>query len=132
MGRAPAVSDARPHILIVDDDRSVAGFITEILEGAGYRTTAASSYADALAVAHRHTIDLVISDVVLGAGGDGTDLVEVIRAFQPRVGALLVSGYARSAASPEDEGILGKPFDIAALLKRVERCLTQVAILERG
>lgn len=132
METTPAAGDTRPHILIVDDDRSVAALMTEILAGAGYPTTSASSYDDALAVANRRTIDLVISDVVLGTGGDGTDVVEGIRALQPRVRTLLVSGYARSAASPGDEGILAKPFDVGVLIRRVERCLSQVAVFQRG
>jgi CheY-like chemotaxis protein len=82
METVPVGGDAPPHILVVDDDRSVAALITEILDGAGYPTTIASSYDGALAVANRRTIDLVISDVVLGTGGDGTDVVEGIRALQ--------------------------------------------------
>lgn len=103
--------------------------ITAILDAAGYLTTTVSSCADALAVASRQTIDLVISDLVLGGDGDGSDVIEGVHALQPNAQTLLISGYERSNDSLADEGVLAKPFDVAVLLRRVERCLPEDGLL---
>lgn len=129
MDTTSATSDARRHVLIVDDDRSVANLITAILDAAGYLTTTVSSCAEALAVASRQTIDLVISDLVLGGDGDGSDVIEGVHALQPNAQTLLISGYERSNDSLADEGVLAKPFDVAVLLRRVERCLPEDGLL---
>jgi CheY-like chemotaxis protein len=50
-------------VLVVDDEADAIEFVTEILEGAGYKVTSESNGRDGLAYARAYRPDLVILDV---------------------------------------------------------------------
>ena len=111
-------------ILVVDDDPMVKKLVARILDDAGYDPSTASSLPEALELARERTFELVISDIVLSDGGDGLDLVEALRAVQPDIQVLHISGYAqRWSSSGGAAAILAKPFSAAQLLERVESLL---------
>ena len=58
------------HILVVDDELAMRATLTEILQGEGYRVTAASNGEAALDVLRQQTIDLAGLDLKM-AGLDG-------------------------------------------------------------
>lgn len=63
------------HVLLVEDERTLALVAQRQLEQLGYRVTVAEDGETALAVAQRDTPDLVLMDIVLGSSG--SDGVEV-------------------------------------------------------
>lgn len=118
------------HILVVEDDRSVAEGLRDIFTAQGYQITLAEGIRDALAALQTGTIDLAVLDVSLGADS-GYDLCREIR----RSSALPV--LFLTARSSELELIRGfrsggddyltKPFRMQELLVRVEALLRRAS-----
>jgi ActR/RegA family two-component response regulator len=95
-------------ILIVDDEESVRRTFREWLDGAGFGSqvlTAADAEA-ALVQANQHTIDLAILDWNLGAGDNGLQLLQDLRAFNSDVVAIMITAYA-NRATPLDAMRMG-------------------------
>jgi ActR/RegA family two-component response regulator len=95
-------------ILVVDDEDSVRRTFLEWLQGAGLgsRLLGAADAEEALRQAGRNTIDLAVLDWNLGAGDNGLDLLQDLRAFNPDVVAIMVTAYA-NRATPLDAMRMG-------------------------
>ncbi|PHR91729.1 MAG: DNA-binding response regulator [Robiginitomaculum sp.] len=65
--------DKTSHILVVDDQPDIRDALGEHLERNGFRVSAAPSAKDARATLGKHTIDLVILDIMM-PGEDGLSL----------------------------------------------------------
>ena len=68
----------RDKILIVEDERSISGFIKTVLAGNGYDVILAHSGAEAFSMVSSHCPDLVVLDLGL-PDIDGMDIIEAIR-----------------------------------------------------
>ena len=116
-------SEGRGTVLVVDDDRVVAGLAGEILRSAGYDVHVANDAPEALAVVERLDVDVVVTDVVLGAV-DGVDLAEAIARVRPAAKVIFMSGYGAHTRGPApNDPVLGKPFTPAELRDRVVAAL---------
>jgi two-component system cell cycle sensor histidine kinase/response regulator CckA len=118
---APAVGT----ILLAEDDESVRGIAVMTLTRQGYRVLPADSGLTALALAgaHEGSIDLLLTDVVMG-GMSGLDLAEQLRRTRPEVRTLFVSGYTENTILHHgvvnaEISFLPKPFTPAALIRKV-------------
>jgi CheY-like chemotaxis protein len=104
------------HVLVVEDDPEVAAIASGQLRSLGYRVSAASGIAEALAALDASDdIRLVFSDVVLLAGETGFQLADRLRDSHPDLPILFCSGYAEGALEQHfNEGerppILAKPY----------------------
>jgi DNA-binding NtrC family response regulator len=85
----------------------------------------AESAADALAIVREpHVLDVLLTDVVLGAGLNGVDVAEQARARRPTLPVLFISGYT---AVPEAQGritalgaaLLFKPVTLSQLANAI-------------
>ena len=117
--RSARIAARGETVLIVDDEPSIARGIQRVLEKAGYRTLVASSPGDALLLAERDGVDLLITDVVMPLLR-GPDLADRLRVAQPNLRTLLITGYAGDPALP---AALPKPFSPVELLDRVRAVL---------
>jgi two-component system chemotaxis response regulator CheY len=70
-----------PHILIVDDVATIRQIVTAVMQGVGYKVHEAASGEDALALADRQRVHLVLADMNL-PGMNGLDLVSRLRAHK--------------------------------------------------
>jgi two-component system, cell cycle sensor histidine kinase and response regulator CckA len=126
---APAATarSGREQVLVIEDDDAVRDVASRILARAGYTVVEARYGSEALALAEGRRVDLVLSDVVM-PGLSGPEVVSRLRAAQPTLPALFMSGYA-----PESEGSLDgaelvrKPFTAETLLGAVGRTLDAAA-----
>ncbi len=116
-------------ILVVEDDPTVRSLAVRILEEHGYTVLEACDGPEAIALAgaHRGTIDLVLSDVVL-PGMSGREVVDRITAACPGVKALFMSGYTENAIVHDgtldaDTAFIQKPFRADTLARWVRRVL---------
>ncbi|MBY0431085.1 MAG: response regulator, partial [Rhodospirillales bacterium] len=88
----PPVSQARPHILLADDNAVMRNYIRRLL-GDGFAVEAATDGQEALVAALQQPPDLVLSDVMM-PGMDGLDLVRALRR-DPRIVRNLLANAIR-------------------------------------
>jgi PAS domain S-box-containing protein len=126
---AGAVDGRGETVLVVEDEEGVRTTTCRILESNGYRTLSApdGSSAEAVFEAHQSEIDLLLTDVVM-PGMSGKELVESLRARQPGLKAIYMSGYAggvvsRHGALDDGSAMLEKPFTAAELLGGIRAAL---------
>lgn len=110
-----------PHALVIDDEPSILGFVSEVLRSAEWQTTETESADAAFQKLPECKFDLVFCDVMLG----GTNGYEVLRRFcdeQPEARFVLMTGHG-SAAGALDATATGafdylvKPFSVADILR---------------
>jgi two-component system OmpR family response regulator len=113
------------RILVVEDDRDVAGFVVRGLREAGHVVEHADNGRDGLFMAASEAFDAVILDRLLPGGIDGLRLLETLRGQQNAVPVLFLSALAdvdervRGLKAGGDD-YLTKPFAFSELLARVE------------
>jgi two-component system, response regulator, stage 0 sporulation protein F len=117
------------HVLIVDDQRDISRLLRSALETIeqGLNVSEAPSGEEAILLASRIKVDLLIADFRL-PGITGVELMRKIRARNPEVKVILVSGVsdAKMLKEVEESGadaFFPKPLSIADFLDGVERCL---------
>ncbi|WP_428610079.1 response regulator [Sedimenticola sp.] len=81
-----------PHLLIVEDNRSLRQMLTWEFEDLGYRVTATDCCAEAMRTARQEQLDMALLDYNL-PDGCGADLVTQLRAINPQMQIILSSGY---------------------------------------
>ena len=113
------------RILVVEDDREVAGFVLKGLREAGHLAEHADNGRDGLFMAASESFDAIILDRMLPGGIDGLRLLETLRAQDNVTPVLFLS--ALGAVDEKVRGLkaggddyLTKPFAFAELLARVE------------
>jgi two-component system, cell cycle sensor histidine kinase and response regulator CckA len=108
-------------VLLVEDERSVRKLARELLENVGYRVLEAADGDEALALARRHKVDLLVTDVVMPRM-KGPELVQRMRERWPELPVVLMSGHTGRSDTPS-EPLLLKPFTPAQLATRVRAAL---------
>jgi heavy metal response regulator len=118
------------RILVVEDEKRIADFLSRGLQGAGYAIDTAGTGTDALECMHSADYDLVILDLML-PDMDGLQVLEKIRNRKLGPPVLILS--ARGGLDDRVKGLeqgaddfLVKPFAFVELLARVR------ALLRRG
>lgn len=115
------------RILVVDDDKNQRNMLVFALETCGYRVTAASSGAEAVALAATDPFDAAICDVMM-PGVDGIQTLESLRAAQPALRVIMATGYATPQTAVKSKKLgafnyLAKPYEMNDLLDVLERAL---------
>jgi hypothetical protein len=125
----PASSEsARETILVVDDEAGIRELVLKMLRRHGYQVLEAADGEEALTICRQHSIDLLITDVLMPRMG-GPELVDRLQkqGFSPKV--LYVSGFTGETNIhavqnlPPGTTFLEKPFTLAALLEKVREAL---------
>lgn len=117
-------------ILVVEDERDVRHLVSTILTRAGYRVLVAEHGVAALALwaAHKDTIALVLTDIVMPEGMTGVELAQAIHRDSATCPVVFTSGYAPEAATQQVELVEGvnflpKPLTAARLLSVLAQVL---------
>ncbi|MBM7114122.1 sigma 54-interacting transcriptional regulator [Archangium primigenium] len=121
------------HILVVDDERSMRDVLEIMLSRAGHQVTCAEGVRKANEVLGATPVDLVITDMKLGASQSGMDVLRTARSLAepPEVIVVTAFGTAVSAMEAMREGAydyIGKPFDTEELLLLVHKALEKRAL----
>ncbi|MDO6414921.1 PAS domain-containing protein [Sphingomonas sp. BIUV-7] len=96
--------------LLVDDEDYVRLSTADMLSELGYEVIEAASAEAALTLVRRGIApDILITDHLM-PGMTGSDLARALRAEQPRLAVLIISGYAESEGVELDLPRLTKPF----------------------
>ncbi len=126
----------RMTAVVVDDDRSMAEMIAEVLVARGFEARAVDSGAAALAAIEAATPDLVVSDVRMQPMG-GIEVLRRVRAAHPEIIFILMTAFGtlESAIEAVREGAydyVSKPFKMEELLLVVDRALESRRIAEEN
>jgi CheY-like chemotaxis protein len=88
------VREARPIILVVDDDGQVLEGTRDIVEALGYEVISARSATEALSIIRNGaTIDLLFTDISM-PGMDGWELARRSRQLRPGLKVLYTTGFS--------------------------------------
>ncbi len=113
------------RILVVEDDKEVAGFVLKGLREAGHLAEHADNGRDGLFMAASEGFDAIILDRMLPGGIDGLRLLETLRAQDNATPVLFLSALGQvdervRGLKAGGDDYLAKPFAFAELLARVE------------
>jgi signal transduction histidine kinase/DNA-binding response OmpR family regulator len=116
-------------ILLVEDEAPVRGLARRFLEHLGYRVLEARSGLEALCVWEResHSVNLLLTDMVMPEGLSGRDLAHRIRGSKPDIRVLFASGYDPRAGEDShdltEKNFLQKPYTLQKLAHMVRQSL---------
>jgi two-component system response regulator HydG len=118
---------SKARILVVDDHPEMVQLLADQLGDAGYQVELAQSGRDALARLEKGLPDVVLTDLRMSQG-DGFEVLEGVRAFDPTVPVLIMTAYGAidSAITAIQRGAyhyLTKPFRVEEVLVYLERAL---------
>ena len=118
-------------ILLVEDEEALRRAAGRILERFGYHVLRAADGVEALETfrAHRDTIDLVITDVIMPRMG-GEELLEALHRERPGLPVFLATGYTQTDLSIPAQAAAGvwfiqKPWTAEDLLTKVREVLDE-------
>jgi two-component system, OmpR family, phosphate regulon response regulator OmpR len=128
------MSDAEPHLLVVDDDARLRGLLRRYLSDNGFRVTLAADAQEARASLASFAFDLIVLDVMM-PGESGLELTRALRTEPklPRVPVLLLTamGEAEDRVSGLEAGAadyLAKPFEPRELVLRIRNIMDRRAV----
>lgn len=114
-------SQTEMDVLLVEDDDLIRDCLAELLAHNGWRVTAVADAAQALQMADAGMVpDVLVTDLRLGHGMNGTALISAARRRWPLVCAVLMSGA--DGAEPvlaRGDQYLRKPFSGGSLIQLI-------------
>jgi two-component system, OmpR family, response regulator ResD len=119
------------HVLVVDDDDTVASVVVNYLERAGHTTRQLGDGREAIDAIEAKQPDLVVLDLML-PGVDGLEVCRRVRADYPEVAVVMLTALAE----PDDriaglevgaDDYVTKPFSPRELVLRVDSVLRRIA-----
>jgi len=123
--------EARPTILVVDDEPQLLNLVTEILKAQGFNLLKAVDAEQALEFTPKQLarVDLLLTDIML-PGLSGIELSHVLRRSYPELPIILMSGFAAPLYTspeqiPNNTNYLQKPFSVTELLKLINRMIAR-------
>jgi DNA-binding NtrC family response regulator len=133
-GHHPGSRLRRPmsHILVIDDNRAVATALDLLFHLEGWRTIAATSPAEGLALIARGGVDLVVQDMNFTAdttsGQEGVELFRRIRDVEPDMPVILLTAWTHLEQAVElvkagAADYLAKPWDDRKLVATVRNLM---------
>ena len=121
---------ATRHILLVEDEAPLREVVAEQLTDRGFHVEQASSGEEAIERLASFAFDIVITDLRLGGGTDGTMVLDEARALYPDIIGIIVTGYgtvkdAVEAIKRGASDFIQKPFQFDELLHIINVALEQ-------
>src|SRR5579875_2002771 len=115
------------HILVIEDDRRIAGFLAKGLRESEYHVSVVHDGEEGYRAALLNRYDLLVLDIML-PGKDGITIAQTLRAAHKRVPILMLT--ARDTEQDKIRGLdvgaddyLTKPFSFGEFLARVRALL---------
>jgi PAS domain S-box-containing protein len=108
-------------VLVVEDEDLIRTLVDQVLRGEGYDVLLAADGGEAIELADRNRIDVLLTDLTMPGIG-GRELAARLRESRPGLKVMFMSGFVEAgdfpAAAP-GTGFLEKPFTFALLTERV-------------
>lgn len=117
----------KPHILVIDDERSMLELLEIILTKEGYQVTCADNGKQAISLIQKGSYDLLLCDIKLG-DVSGIEVLKRAKQKNPESVVIMISAYssAENAVEAMNEGAydyVPKPFDNEELKHTVKSAL---------
>jgi DNA-binding NtrC family response regulator len=120
-------ADARPVVLVVENEFSLRWPASEYLRDSGYRVVEAASVDEAIMVFSSHNrVDVVFSDINLQGNLNGNALSRWLHEHHPDVPMLMTSGDKAAAASVSTSAkrlFIAKPYVLAEVDQLIKSVL---------
>lgn len=118
------------RLLVADDDPTQLKVAGELLKHLGYAVRTASSGEQALEALAANPVDLLILDIVMPPGIDGTETYRRALSLRPGLPAVFLSGYAESKQIVEAKKLgatafVNKPVSLEKLAQAIRTQLDQ-------
>ncbi|MBW2288561.1 MAG: sigma-54-dependent Fis family transcriptional regulator [Deltaproteobacteria bacterium] len=122
-----------PRILVVEDERAIQLALSGLLRRQGYEVEVAGSGDDALAALVDGAFDLVLTDLALGRGPDGMDVLRGAKERRPECAVVMITAHGSEAIAVEAmkagaEDYVPKPFDNDEIRMVVQRALDRTRL----
>lgn len=117
--------NAKPAVLLIDDDEGICEPIATFLEAKGYSVTVTNIGAEGLRLAAAAQFPLILSDIYIDRV-TGIDILKAAKRADANCAVVLMTakGSVRTTVEAEAEGVfdyLPKPFELTRLLEVLER-----------
>jgi signal transduction histidine kinase/CheY-like chemotaxis protein len=126
---SPPVAVGREVVLVVEDNEKLRHVLVKQLENLGYAVLVAEDGPRALEILRGdHEIDLLLTDVVMPGGLNGSELAEAAVQMRPGLKVLFTSGFPQAAFGPgglltQRDLLLSKPYRKQELAQKVRDAL---------
>lgn len=129
------MSDARKHVLLIDDDPDMHDLVSMLLPIRGYRVTCYATGPAGMEAIRRESPDLILLDIMLSSPTEGFELAAELRADDAlrAIPLVMISSldeqagaeFAREAGTirVKPDRFLEKPLDSKVLLQTIEEFL---------
>jgi two-component system, NtrC family, response regulator AtoC len=133
----------KPRLLVVEDERAIQIALAGLLGRAGYDVSIASGGSEAIAALEQSPFDLVLTDLALGNGPSGMDVLGKVKALRPETAVVMITAHGSEKIAVEAmkagaEDYVPKPFDndqirlvVARALERTRLARENRLLLER-
>jgi two-component system response regulator PilR (NtrC family) len=123
----------KPRLLVVEDERAIQIALSGLLSRAGYEVRVAGSGDEALAILEAEVVDLVLTDLALGRGASGMDVLVAAKKLHPETAVVMITAHGSETIAVEAmkagaEDYVPKPFDNDEIRLVVQRALERTRL----
>jgi DNA-binding NtrC family response regulator len=123
----------KPRILVVEDERAIQLALSGLLRRQGYDVDVAGSGDEAVTAVRENAFDLVLTDLALGRGSDGMDVLRIAKKLRPECAVVMITAHGSEAIAVEAmksgaEDYVPKPFDNDEIRLVVQRALDRTRL----
>jgi excisionase family DNA binding protein len=123
----PAAANARPRVLVVDDEASIRDLLAKTLALAEYDVDVAPDGRSALERMRLYPYDLLIADLKM-PGMDGLTVIREAKRYKADLPVIIITGFSTESSAIEAvnlgvAGYLTKPFRVPQVLAAAAKAL---------
>ena len=120
------------RVLIVEDEAAIRLALSGLLRREGYEVEQAESGDAAIARLANDPVDLVLTDLALGAGPSGMDVLRAAKEAQPETPVVMITAHDDASARERSRrsgafAYLRKPFEPASFLDAIASAIASAA-----
>jgi len=118
----------KPRILVVEDENAIRLALKGLLTREGYEVELAGDGAAAMSALANQAYDLVLTDLALGRGASGMDVLNKVKELRPETAVVMITAHGNEKIAVEAmksgaEDYIPKPFDNDEIRVVVARAL---------
>ncbi len=123
----PAAANARPRVLVVDDEASIRDLLSKTLALAEYEVDVSPDGRSALERMRMYPYDLLIADLKM-PGMDGLTVIREAKRYKADLPVIIITGFSTESSAIEAvnlgvAGYLTKPFRVPQVLAAAAKAL---------